>query len=290
MYILQPSFFVFPSRFLKRCLWVAATTIGCLLSGFLPAQAGNGLPLADDFISLPVKPTQQTDTKKLQLADGLTAWVLKTLEENHAQVGVIARQGPPLTRLVDPSGMTHVALIFQHPQTHEWMTYSLYSNLADHQQTAQLWRQSPEDFFYGQRTDKKEALLLIPSPALQMKMLRRLYAQPFHSLLPPDHHYNLIAPIGDLRSFNCTKWLVLNLYAAALNTEDEAFLLDRMNREFPARGVKPNLLVRYFLKRKQDVRWEELSPPNTVRTITVDSLYHSPLFERRFLFSGKPAL
>lgn len=253
----------------------------------LQKEPPSGMVAAPPFKTLPVRDAVKIDAEKWALAQGLSAWVVKTLEEQHASVGVIARQGPPLTVLVDKSGMTHSGLVFRHPETREWMVYSLYSDPATQAKTALLWRQSIEDFFYGQRTKKWEALLLLPSAALQTKLLAQLYQQPFETLLPSDHHYNLVAPVDSPTSFNCTKWILLHVYAAREGTSDLSYLLPLAAHEPTIATVKPNYVTRIFLKRKPDVLWDELNPPNQVHTVTVDGLSRSPLFEKRFLYSQR---
>lgn len=239
------------------------------------------------FQSLPVKPFNWDQPEKAALAEAMSQWAIQTLRDNQAKVGVVARQGAYVTRFFDRTGMTHSGFVFQDPETGEWITYSLYSDTENEQKTALLWRQSLKDFFYGQRSSREEALLLIPEPGLQEKMLQRLHAQPFQSLLPENHRYSLVAPLTSPISFNCTKWVVLNLYAAREGTDDIPALLGVMRQEYPVRTMRPRFLSRWVLKRKRDVNWEELHPPGVVRTVTVDSLYHSDLFEKHFLYSGK---
>ncbi len=241
--------------------------------------------LTSSYASLPVKPYVWSNSKKLALAETLSNWVVETLQRQNAKVGVLARQGSVFTRLFDPTGMTHSGFVFQEPVTGEWITYSLYSDPANNRKTALLWRQNIKDFFYGQINDRKEALLLLPPMDLQERLLQRLQANPFQSLLPVNHHYNLVAPLESPLSFNCTKWVVLNLFAARENSEDVPALIERMRQEYAVKPLRPRFLVRLVLKRKPDVNWDELNPPGTVQTVTVDSLYKTPLFEKRFLFS-----
>lgn len=265
------------------CLWVLGNPVALAME---PDNSGR-LPNGTSFVSLPVKPFQWQKPKKEALAEDMSAWTIQTLQENHARVGVVARQGAYLTRLFDRTGMTHSGFVFQDPTTGEWITYSLYSNPETGRKTAQLWRQSLKDFFYGQRSKHQEALLLIPEPALQTEILKRFYADPFVSLLPQNHAYSLIAPLQSPTSFNCTKWVVIQLYAARENMNDVPSLIQIMRREYKLKTVRPKLVTRLVLKRKPDVNWEELDPPGTIQTVTVDSLSQSDLFDHFFLYSGK---
>ncbi|WP_303673804.1 DUF2145 domain-containing protein [Vampirovibrio chlorellavorus] len=250
-----------------------------------PAVTASDSLRTASYDALPVKPYVWSNSQKLALAETLSNWAVETLKRENARVGVLARQGSVFTRLFDPTGMTHSGFVFQEPETGEWIIYSLYSDPVNNRKTALLWRQSIKDFFYGQRNDRKEALLLLPSDDLQERLLQRLRAKPFQSLLPLQHHYNLVAPLESVLSFNCTKWVVLNLFAARENSEDVPALIGRMRQEYTVKPLRPRFLVRLVLKRKPDVNWEELNPPGTVKTVTVESLYNTPLFEKRFLFS-----
>jgi Uncharacterized protein conserved in bacteria (DUF2145) len=238
------------------------------------------------FTGLPVKPPlEKNDPVKLALIHDLSAWVQRTLEANHADVGVVSRQGPPLTVVIDKTGMTHSGIVFRHPVTHDWTVYGLYSNPYDAYRTAVLWQQDLDDFFYGQRTDKKDALLLIPPETVQRRWLARVAHEPFSRLLPEKSHYNLIAPLEHPFSFNCTKWLWLQLMAAKEGTDNIPALLTMIQHDYPIARHKPNVAVRWYLKRKPDVIWRELKPCDTVHTVTVQSLYQSSFFEKRFLYS-----
>lgn len=273
----------------ERCFRVFCTLIALLVSGW--AYAGNHDSKEEPFSGLPLKPPlEKTDLKKLAITHDLSLWVQRTLEANHAEVGVVSRQGPPLTIFIDRMGMTHSGIVFRHPITHEWIVYGLYSNPYDAYRTAVLWQQDLDDFFYGQRTNKKDALLLIPSQTVQHRYLARVAHVPFGRLLPENSHYNLVAPLEHPFSFNCTKWLWLQLMAAQEGTENIPALLTIIQHDYPIPKHKPNLAVRWFLKSKPDVIWRELKPANTVHTVTVQSLYRSAFFEKRFLYSEKKLL
>jgi hypothetical protein len=239
----------------------------------------------ETFITLPIRKTDQRDVKKLNRAKIMSARVRDALERYHVEAAVIARQGPPLTDFVDKTGMTHTGMVFRHPITREWLVYSLYSNPEEDYKTASLWRQDLDDFFYGQRNNKQEALLLIPSATLQSRLLTRLYRQPFVTLLPENHRYNLVAPMESPLSINCTKWILLQLFAAQEGTDDIPTLLRAIERDYPLPSVKPPWLTRMVLRRKPDVVWQELNPPGHIHTVTVENLSKAPVFEKRLLLT-----
>ena len=239
------------------------------------------------FASLPVKQDQETSQGKSKRALELSQWVTKTLEAEHAQVAIISRKGSPLTVLFDKTGMTHSGYVFRSPKNGQWITYSLYSNPEAGYKKSRLWQQSLQNFYYGQRSHKSDALLMIPSAALQEKLYARLTAVPFDSILPQDEHYSLVAPLESQLSFNCTKWTVLFLFATKENSNKPSQLIHKMTEEYQVPGNKASLLLRYVLKKKPDVNWQELSPPNYIHTVTVDSLYKSSLFEKKFYYHAR---
>lgn len=265
-------------------------SICILLSLFCCPVFPEALPTTTSSLSndalLPVKPMKWENADKLERAQELSGWVRRTLEQNQVQAAVLARKGHFLVTLFDRTGMTHSGLVFRHPVTGEWITYSLYSNPDTNARTALLWRQNLLDFYYGQPSKRRKTLVLIPSRALQAKLLSQVYHQPFIRLLPPDHRYNLVAPVESPVSFNCTKWILLHVYAAQTGRDDIPQLLRVMQQQSRFRYAKPNWLARAVLKRKPDVNWSELNPPSVIHTVTVYNLSHSPLFEKYFLYDN----
>jgi hypothetical protein len=238
-------------------------------------------PLSDE---IPIKTEQETDKQKSKRAELLSQWVIQQMEANHAQVGVISRIGSNLAVLFDKTGMTHSGFVFRHPETHEWITYSLYSDPTKNYKKSKVWQQNVKGFYYGQSGSKTDTLLSIPGQEIQDKLYQHLTTQPFKLLLPSDEHYSLVAPIESPTSFNCTKWVLLQYFSAKYNSDDTADIIQKMNHDYSVSVEKPGLLVRYILKRKPDVDWTELAPPNHVHTATVTSMYKSSLFEKKVFY------
>ena len=92
--------------------------------GSLPVMADSVAPAEPAW--LPVKPFSWDNSKKEELAQSMRDWTVGSLQERGAKLGLVARQGAYVTRLFDRTGMTHSAFVFQHPETDEWITYSLY--------------------------------------------------------------------------------------------------------------------------------------------------------------------
>jgi hypothetical protein len=129
--------------------------------------------------------------------------------------------------------------------------------------------------------------MLVPSKDLQEKLLARLTAEPFNILLPAGEHYNLVAPLENPTSFNCTKWILLQLYGAQENANDTEQLIGQMVKDYHLPVIKPFFLVRYALQNKPDVNWKELTPPNHIHTVTVSSLLNSSFFEKKWYYHTK---
>jgi hypothetical protein len=77
------------------------------------------------FRGLPIRKQNQIIEKKIKQSQQLSHWVYETLEKEKASVAIITRKGPPLTRFLDKTGLTHVGFVFKRPDTKQWITYSL---------------------------------------------------------------------------------------------------------------------------------------------------------------------
>jgi hypothetical protein len=257
-----------------------------LMARYMPT-ADAAEPASPSFLTLPVKPQDEVSQKRIKRAKLLSQWVLQTLDKEQVKVAIISRLGSPLAVLFDKTGMTHSGYVFRNPETGQWITYSLYSDPEANYKKSLLWQQSIPSFYYGQSGRRTDTLMLIPPMDLQEKLLARLMAQPFEPLLPADEHYSLVAPLESPQSFNCTKWILLQLFAAKENSSDTPALLKLIREQYHEPVTKPFFLVRYVLKRKPDVNWDELSPPNHIHTVTVNSLYQSPYFEKKRYYHDK---
>lgn len=239
------------------------------------------------YSSLPLKQDTETSRKKVKQAAILSQWLLEKLESERVKVGIISRVGSPLTVFFDKTGMTHSGFVFRDPKSNQWVVYSLYSDPDVGYKKSRLWQQSIQNFYYGQRGSNTDTLLLIPSDSLQKNLYERLTTVPFDSLLPNDQCYSLIAPLESPKSFNCTKWIVLQLYAAQEASNNTDHLIRLMNSDYLVKSFKANFFVRQVLKSKPDVNWQELSPPNYIHTVSVGSLLNSSFFERTFYYHDK---
>jgi len=236
---------------------------------------------------LPLKPYKWDKPDRMKRVHTLADWAGKTMEDNHAEIGVISRCGSFLTVLYDQTCMSHSGIVFRHPETQKWIVYNLYSDPATNLQHSRLWQQSVEDFFYTQDSIKTDGMVLIPGETLQKKLLKRMQDVPFNTLLPPDEHFNLVAPMSHHKSFNCTKWIMSNVYAAEKQLGSIEDVLEVMNREHQIPTLHAGPLTRFVMGFKRDTHFDEFTPPGEVRTVTVGSMYASPLFEKRFMYSNK---
>ncbi len=239
------------------------------------------------WVGLPVERFEHRKAGKLKRAQHITDWIVKTMTRENAQVGVVSRKGSFLTVLYDYTGMTHSGFVFQHPETGEWITYSLYSNPKQNHKNGHLIQQSLLDYYYTQNSLQEEALLLLPDAALQTTLKTQLLETRTDTLLPSDEHFNLVAPLDSPTAFNCTKWTLLNLMAAKYHTQDLLTLIQLALTHHAIPTIHADPLTRWVIGLKPDVNLSDLNPSDRVRTVTVNSFYQSPLFTKRYLYSGR---
>ncbi|MGE0199454.1 MAG: DUF2145 domain-containing protein [Candidatus Melainabacteria bacterium] len=205
----------------------------------------------------------------------MTDWAESVLKDANVRVAVIARRGHVLAKLVERSGMTHMAFVLKDPTTGAWTTVGLYSDPATGQKTALLWRQELADFYAEQPNQLKESEILIPKPEVQEALWRHLTADDWPTLLPAGHRYNLVAPVESPVSLNCTKWLALQMLAARTGETTLASLVSELPAVLHPPRIKAGPLLTWYLRRKPDVTWSELTPPGVIHTVTAESLKDS---------------
>lgn len=216
---------------------------------------------------------------KMEIANRLSQWVRKTMIAEHVTVGIIGRQGNETTKKFDSTGLAHAGFVVHMPDD-TWTTFNLFSDPATKRRTQAIWQASLEDFYYGQTGYVENTLLLIPEPELQAKVLNGFTSGKYKKLAFTDQ-YNLIANPYTSMTLNCTKWLLLNLYAAKTDNYNPLQLLDLMRLEFKEQIITPDLLTRLGLRFMSNVRLDEKEKDGKIHTVTVQSLYESNLFKQK---------
>lgn len=231
----------------------------------------------------PYKTEDKTDQKKIDIANTLSVWVTETMEAKNAKVAVVARQGSPFTKKFDATGMGHAGFVLWLPDEKKWVTFNLYSDPATNKTTDNLWLISLEDFFYEQKTDAVNALLMIPSDDYAETLYKNLLDGTYQSLYF-NNKYNLISYPYTKISMNCTKWNTLNIFAALNSSTDVGALLTTMKASFHTRTVKPDLLTKLVLWWKSDSNTNEQPVKGRIQTVMVESLYQSNLFKESLFY------
>ncbi len=217
--------------------------------------------------------TGQYDPQKMLIAKKLSAWVREVMIAEHANIAIIGRQGNKLTKRFDATGLAHAGFVLHQDQGQEpeWVTLNLFADPATKKRTQDIWQASIEDFYYGQTGYGEDTLILIPSPELQKKLLQGFRAGNYRQLWFTDQ-YNLIAYPYTLKTLNCTKWLLMNLYAADSDVYKPEMVLKRMQQHFQEQVIRPDFLTRIAMRFMTNVRLDEHKSAREIHTVTVQSL------------------
>jgi len=179
-----------------------------LLAATLAAALGQPVP----SIAGQPCPEQPAEIKSLDNILRLSTLVRERLEQSGASVAFIGRAGIDLREF----GLvySHVGLAWRDHPKGRWFTFHLLNPCGT--DTSELVDHSLEDF-YKVELFTHDALVAVPSPAVQLKLLKAF----FSPLAPTLHHpvYNMISYPFSTRYQNSNQW-VLEVTAAALGPEN----------------------------------------------------------------------
>lgn len=226
----------------------------------------------------PYRSEDKTDARKVAVSEKLSLWVRKTLKEKNADVAVLARRGSKFTRHFDSSGFAHTSFAVRVPEQNDWVTFNLFSDPATKRRQDYIRLATLEDFYYGQTGYEEDTLILLPSPPLQGKILQGFLSGKYQQLFFTDR-YNLLSNPYTSQSLNCTKWLVMNIYAAKIGAYDHQEVLLAMKKDFREQEIRPPLVYRLAVRFMSNIRTDEFPDDGIIRTISVASLLGSDLFE-----------
>lgn len=144
------------------------------------------------------------------------------LTEKAVRVALLARMGRPREALPPGMHFTHVGFVVavapsggDGETTPRYTTYNMYQEKA-RPDTSALVEDGMVDFFAN--VVELEAGLLIPSPALQSRLLAVIHAPVYQALHDP--RYSLIANPYTLGRQNCTEFVLDVIHAALYQTDD----------------------------------------------------------------------
>lgn len=168
--------------------------------------------------------------------------VEKSLAQNGARVAILARVGRPRNNLPEGISFTHTALaVYSKITTTDgrvlpgYTIYNLYQK-AGQLDVSELVRDYPVDFFAGVQV--LEAGVVIPTPELQMAILKVLTSPTYEKLHNPN--YSAIANPYTLALQNCTEHLLDTLFAAIYKTDDIRQIKANEKTYFKAQAVNVN--------------------------------------------------
>lgn len=219
----------------KTLLRPTLLALALLMTTSLPAHASSGSSSSASAEELHFTP-QQIITFAKQ--------VEKTLAAKGAHVAILARMGRPASELPEGMHFTHVAFaVYSQITTADgrqipgYAIYNLYQQ-NEHPDVSDLVQDYPVDFFSGVAV--MEAGIIIPSPALQQRLLDVISSPTYRQLHDP--HYSLIANPYTLGKQNCTEHTLDVINAAIYQTSDIKVIKANEKAYFEAQPVKVNPL------------------------------------------------
>jgi hypothetical protein len=249
-----------------------------------------------------VKPTT------LKQATILTQWVIQTLNQQHATVAYIGRNGTRFARHFDKTGMGHGGLVVWNESAQQWTVYQVISDKSaptynPKDPRAALFASSIQSFFEGQRQDKLEALVLIPKQQTQDTLQQYFKSGGFQNFFYTDR-YDFLARISDTDALNCIKWIYSLVLAAEKNVEPSSIFaspqpspgLQALRDEMRSRYQYPLYTIPFWerplLSFVPGARLDRVpfSGLHQEKVASPEGLYFSSLFPLKFFYSGKHIL
>lgn len=217
--------------------------------------------------------------RKREVAKQIADWIQSTLKSENAQVAIVARQGGLQHKKYDKTGMLHTGIAMYHPREQQWKIYNLVDRPMMGQSVCDVQWAEPEDFFAQQGGYKKDALVMLPSPAVQQRMQKALLNGDYRKLVfTPD--YNLVSAPDSATSLNCNKWVLLNVLAAKNDHYEPKKLLKEIRENYRPGQIDVHPIVRLFAAQQPKIKASEVPWIAPIQTVTVESLFNSGLFEK----------
>ncbi len=234
----------------------------------------------------PMLQVAKTDSRKQEMAERLSNWVLEEVQKTDAEVAIVARGGSRISKTQDKTWMEHSGILIRNPRTRQWEVYNLLNDFCDQSPKCDLWRNEPLDFFYSQPNYDNEALLLLPDKKTQRKLKRGIESGEYKKLLFTNN-YNLITRFDGNQSLNCNKWVLMNLIAAEMENYDPDAVLKKIGETFQPGRVRVCPVLRPIARQHPTILQEEAPLVGPINTVTAESLYRSSRFKQKMFYSGK---
>jgi hypothetical protein len=242
---------------MKHTLILAAVLTLMLQGLLIPAGLADlgqyGLPIYREPVVTP---------ETASLARELAAWTESELNRQHAVAGYIARNGTEVALKFDKTGMGHGALAVRDPKKNEWVVYNWISDKNEpgyvwNDPKAKIYISDLYHFYTGMRTNRRDALILLPKPETQ-KRLVELFSSGRYKNLVASRDYDFLARPEDSQFFNCVKWSLVMVLAAEYPGETFPQIMQRLNSIYT--GPKYTLYAwqRPFLAQMAGVRMKHI--------------------------------
>lgn len=172
----------------------------------------------------------------------------KILADKGARVALLARKGRPQSEMPEGMAFTHTAFaVYSEITTADGRKvpgYALYNLYQREKQldTSDLVVDYPAGFFAG--AAELEAGIVIPTPALQQRLLAVIISPAYVSLHDP--RYSVIANPFTLGRQNCTEFVLDVIQAAISRTDDIKKIKAQEKASFEAQKVRVNLFKLLF--------------------------------------------
>jgi hypothetical protein len=217
---------------------------------------------------------------KLPVAKQLSDWMATTLTDMGATVAVVARQGGKQHKRYDKTGMLHAGIAMFHPLEKNWKIYNLIDQPHGRWPQCEVQWIDPLNFFCKQGGYGKDALLLTLDQNTQERMRDALLDGSYKDL-GFTTRYNLVSAPDSATSLNCNKWVLLNILAAQKENYQPDTLLAEIKKNYRPGEIHVNPFIRLFAAQQPKVLANEVPWWGPIHTVTVESLYHSGLFEKK---------
>ena len=223
------------------------------------------------------------DERKLLVAKELTNWTRKSLQSEKALVAVVARKGGADVKKHDITGMAHSGLAVYDPRVKTYIVYNLVGLTEKAAPISKIYRTALVNFFYGQTGYEKNALILLPDEITQKRIYEALINGRYEKLFFTNK-YNLLSNYASEYSLNCNKWLLMNVVAARTDNYQPEKVLKTISTGFNPGVIRLSNLEKFFVKRKRNVRKNEVLT-KALYLVTIESLYKSKdLFPKSYFY------
>ena len=203
----------------------------------------------------------------------LSKKVERVAAERGARVFLIARVGRPEASLPEGVEYTHISFgVYSSIETDDgrsvrgYAVYNLYQD-AKRRTHSNLVMDYPVDFLAGARVLK--AGVIIPTPALQERLLEVLTSETYHKVHNPN--YSALSNPYNTKFQNCTEHTLDVINAAIYGTDDIAQLKENTRAYFKAQQLDINPIKLFFAQIfLSDMRLSDHTGP--IRTVTFGSI------------------